>query len=65
MSEHNKKPNRYSISVSGKTYDRLRAVVTQGSLASFINDIMGSALDDPAISARVLAMCRQQGPVEP
>ena len=51
-----KKTQRYSISVSARTYDRLRTVVT-GSLAAFVDDIVTTTLDDPAILARVVARC--------
>ena len=50
------KKQRYSISVSSRTYDRLRTAVT-GSLAGFVDDIVASAIDDPAILARVAAQC--------
>lgn len=53
------KKQRYSISVSSTTYDRLRGAVT-GSLAGFVNNIVAAALDDPAILARVVAKCRPQ-----
>lgn len=52
-----KKMQRYSISVSSRTYDRLRTVVP-GSLATFVDDIVTTALNDPAILARVVARCR-------
>ena len=55
MSE--KRLQRYSISVSSKTYERMRAATEGESLARFVDDIMLSALDDPAILSRVLAMC--------
>lgn len=51
-----KKMQRYSISVSGGTYDRMRTVVT-GSLATFVDNIVTTALDDPMIQARVVARC--------
>jgi hypothetical protein len=51
-----KKTQRYSISVSSRTYDRLRTAVT-GSVASFVDDIILKALDDPAILSRVVARC--------
>jgi hypothetical protein len=54
-----KKTPRYSISVSARTYDLLRAEV-DGSLAGFVDDIMTSALDDPAILARVMAKCHSR-----
>lgn len=52
---------RYSISISGKTYDRLRGAVTE-SVATFVDDILTTALDDSTISARLLAACRQDAP---
>jgi hypothetical protein len=52
-----KKIQRYSISVSARTYDRARAAVPD-SLAGFIDDIMTATLDDPVILARVMARCR-------
>ena len=51
-----KKTQRYSISVSSRTYDRLRTAVT-GSLAGFVDDLVAATLDDPAILARVVARC--------
>ncbi len=50
-----KKP---SISLSGKTYQRLQAHVSETSLSKFVDGIMRSALDDPTIRDRVLAKCR-------
>ena len=50
------KAQRYSISVSAKTYDCMRAAAP-GSLAEFVDDIVTSALDDPAILSRLLAKC--------
>ena len=55
----NQKTQRYSISVSSKTYDRLRTAVP-GSLASFVDGIVTGALNDPTILARVVAKCRAQ-----
>lgn len=52
------KPNRYSISVSGKTYDLLRAKVPYGGVACFVDDLVTSALEDPAIMARLVDKCR-------
>ncbi len=63
MSEKQKaarKLNRCSISVSGETYDRLRASVTSGSVASFVDEIVVTALDDPAIMARLVDRCRRE-----
>lgn len=54
---------RYSISVSGETYDRLRAAV-QGSLAAFVDDIVLRTLDDPKVLAGVVARCRCKVPKE-
>lgn len=54
-----KKMNRYSISVSGTTYDRLRSAV-DGSMASFVDGIVLGALNDPATMARLLSRCRQK-----
>ena len=51
-----KKTQRYSISVSSRTYDRLRTAVG-GSLAGFVDDIVKTALDDPTILARMVARC--------
>ena len=59
-----KKTQRYSISVSSRTYDRLRMAVT-GSLAAFVDDIVVTALDDPAILARVVAKCRPRKEAAP
>jgi hypothetical protein len=57
-----KKLNRYSISVSGKTYERLREHVTSGSVASFVDEVVTMALDDPAISSRIVAQSQQEAP---
>jgi hypothetical protein len=54
-----KKPRRYSISVTGCIYDRLRTQVTSGSVASFVDEIVEMALDDSTISNRIVAACRQ------
>ena len=54
-----KKKQRYSISVSGGTYDRMRTIVT-GSLAKFVDNIVTTALDDPAILERVVAKCHSR-----
>ncbi len=54
------KKTRYSISVMGETYDRLRAVVPRGSMASFVDEIVESALDDPEILARLISRCRSE-----
>jgi hypothetical protein len=52
-----KRKHRYSISVSAETYDRVREVV-DGSLAKFVDGIVDSALNDPAILSRVVGHCR-------
>jgi hypothetical protein len=49
---------RYSISVTGRTYARLREFVASGSLPKFIDGLVVPVLDDPAVAARVLAKCR-------
>jgi hypothetical protein len=54
-----KKTQRYAISVSARTYDRLRSTV-RGSLAGFVDEIVTSALADPAILARLLARCHRK-----
>ena len=51
-----KKMQRYSISVSSRTYDRLRSVVA-GSLAGFVDGLVENTLNDPAILARVVSKC--------
>ena len=52
-----KKKRRYSISVSSKTYDRLRSTVSS-NLARFVDTIVLSAIDDPTTSKRLVAQCR-------
>jgi hypothetical protein len=52
-----KRSPRYSISVSGTIYDRLRGAVPQGGIAGFIDGIVSSALADPIITARLLEKC--------
>jgi hypothetical protein len=59
-----RKTQRYSISVSARTYDRLRTKVN-GSLAGFVDGVMETALDDPAILARLVAKCRSRKDAEP
>jgi len=51
--------NRPSISVSGRTYDRLRAARPSGGLAAYVEAIVTAALNDPAIAARVVDECRR------
>jgi len=55
--EAKKKSQRYTISVSARTYDRMREMVVRGSLAGFVDEIVTTALDDPAILSRLLAKC--------
>lgn len=58
MTNH-KRLQRYSISVSARTYDRVRAVVP-GSLAGFVDDLMTRTLDDPMALARLVAKCHRR-----
>jgi hypothetical protein len=51
------KPKRYSISVTGQTYARLRSSVESTSLQKFVDGILTSALDDPTILERVTGKC--------
>lgn len=54
------KPKRYSISVTARTYDRLRASMVpteHASLQKFVDSIIASALNDPMILERVAAKC--------
>lgn len=51
------KRKRYSISVTGQTYDRLRSVVMATSLQKFVDGIVVAALDDPKIASRILEKC--------
>lgn len=55
-----KRSPRYSISVSGPTYDRLRGAVPYGGIANFIEGLVSSALADPIISARLLEKCDER-----
>lgn len=55
-----KKP-RYSISVSSRTYERLRAAAAPGSIAGLVDEIVMNALEDPGISAELAFRCRQAG----
>lgn len=57
MFEPKKKPRRYSISVTGRFYEKLRAHVTDESVASFVDDVIASTLEDPTLSAQVLDAC--------
>ena len=50
---------RPSISVTGKTYDRLRAAYPSGSLAAFVDDMIVATLKDPAACARLVALCQR------
>ncbi len=51
------KGNRYSISVSGRTYERMRSAIPRGSIASFVDEIVTTALDDPETMARLVERC--------
>jgi hypothetical protein len=53
------RPDRRSISVSGSTYDRLRAAYPFGGLSAFVEEVVTAGLDDLAISKRVLKKCRE------
>ena len=55
-----RKTSRYSISVSGGTYDRLRITMPQGGVSGLVDDILTEALDDPAILARLVNKCRYE-----
>ncbi len=49
---------RYSISVTGKTYERLREVVPASTnVCKLVDGLMASALADPAILASLLDRC--------
>ncbi len=50
--------SRPAISVSGKTYERLRAAYPFGSLAAYVDSLIVSALDDPKTLANMVARCR-------
>ena len=54
------RPKRYSISVTGAVYERLRSTVTSASLQKFVDKILESALDDPATLARIADKCRSR-----
>ena len=56
ISNMTEKKQRYSISVSGGTYDRMRSIVT-GSLVKFVDNIVTTTLDDPVALKSVLARC--------
>lgn len=56
------KPKRYSISVSGPTYKRLRTSVASASVQKFVEGIIVSVLDDPTIRERVLGKCLVREP---
>ena len=55
-----KRKQRYSISVSAETYDQVREVVNDGSLARFVDSIVESALNDPKVLSRLMGRCRQR-----
>lgn len=52
---------RFSISVSGATYGRLRSAVNDTSLQKFVDGIVTTALGDPTILARVVAKAKPSG----
>lgn len=52
------KKRKYSISVKGPTYDRLRSVVMATSVQKFVDGLVIETLDDPAAAARLAARCR-------
>lgn len=52
------KDNKHSISVSGKLYAALCAVVPHGGVACFVDEAVVTALDDPDILERLVARCR-------
>jgi len=55
------RPKRYSISVIGPIYDRLRELSEEStSLQKFVDGLIVSALDDPTIRDRVLGKCFQE-----
>jgi hypothetical protein len=60
-SQKAKRPPRYSVSVSAKTYARLNAVV-DGSVAGFVDRIVSTALGSPVILARLVARCPPRAP---
>jgi hypothetical protein len=45
---------RFTISVSGRTYERLRR--TAPKIGPFVDQIVASALDDPKICERLVAV---------
>jgi hypothetical protein len=51
-----KKRARRSVSISGKTYGRLRHTV-QGSIPAFVDGIVLTMLEDETILSRVTARC--------
>jgi hypothetical protein len=56
------RPKRYSISVTGETYARLRATVAEStSIQKFVDDLITSALDDALVAARVVGQCTELG----
>lgn len=53
------RPKRYSISVTGKTYDRLReAVPASTNICKLVDELMASALDDPALLESLVDRCQ-------
>jgi len=53
-------PKHPCISVTGDTYDRLRAAQPHGCLAPYVEELVQRTLDDPKLSAQVVARCRQE-----
>lgn len=58
MSKTNRHSKRPSISVAGKTYERLRVAYPSGSLAALVDGLVAGALEDPETAARMVALCR-------
>ena len=57
--KRNRHFTRPSISVSGKTYDRLRTAYPLGRMAPRVDDMIATALDDPEIAAGIIARIQQ------
>lgn len=55
-------PKRPSISVTGRTYERLRSAVVSTSVPKFVDGLLTSALADPVIMERLLKKCRSKEP---
>lgn len=55
------RPKRYSISVTGATYDRIRDLPeASASMQRFVDDLITTAIDDPLVRVRVLAKCHPE-----